>query len=289
MADLTWCQPFAVTRITDLAEAAVMRARAATDGYLFLPGLLPAADILAVRQAVLRVLVAAGWCDGEGRVAHEAPRHRESVQDPEFMAVYDTIQRLEAFHRLALHPALHALYRTLFTEAPLAHPRNIARVMFPANNVHTTPAHQDHLHVGGTAETWTAWIPLGACPMALGGLAIMAGPHREPLLPAHPAPGAGGAAVDTADLSYPWVGGEMAAGDVLTFHSHTIHAGLPNLTGRRMRLSVDYRYQPRSLPIRTDSLEPHHGRLSWSDVYAGWRSGAGQYYWRDLDPQIVRQ
>lgn len=287
LAALTWLEPLTATPRAELADADGLRARAARDGYLYVRNLLPPADILAVRSSIVAVLVAAGWCDREGHVAPTTPRHREVAEDTAFMAVYDAVQRLEAFHRLALHPALRALYDTLFAEPALPHPRNIARLMFPGNRGETTPAHQDHLHVGGTPETWTAWIPLGDCPLALGGLALMAGSHREALLPARPSAGAGGAAVDTASLPYPWVGGDMAAGDILTFHAHTVHAGLPNLTPERMRLSVDYRYQPRSLPVRADSLEPHHGRLTWEEIYAGWRSTRDQYYWRALDPQVA--
>ena len=285
MAELSWLRPFNVTIATAVRDADGLRTRARADGYLLIRGLIPAADLLAVRQAILGVLSQAGWCDREGRVPPDIPRHTEG--EAAFMSVYDAVQRLEGFHRLALHPALLDLYRALFGERPLAHPRNIARVMFPANSAQTTPPHQDHMHIGGTPETWTAWIPLGPCPLALGGLALMAGSQAEPLLPVHAAPGAGGAAVDTAALDYPWAGGDMAPGDILTFHSHLVHAGLPNLTVDRMRLSVDFRYQPLSHPVRVDSLDPHHRRLSWEEIYAGWDSAADRYYWHRLGPHVV--
>lgn len=262
-----------------VARPEALRAAAAEDGYLFLRGLLPASDVLDLRSAILTLCVEAGWCTPEGRATGVGPYIEGQ---PEFMAVYDRIQRLEPFHRLALHPALLGLYRTLFGEEPLAHPRNIARVMFPANNQHATPAHQDALYIHGTDQTWTAWLPLGECPAELGGIAVMAGSHGETLLETHSAYGAGGRAVDTATLQYGWVAGDMHAGDVLTFHSHTVHQGLPNRTTNRMRLSVDFRYQPASQPVSRGSLEPHFHRLTWEEIYAGWRGKEGRYYWKTL-------
>lgn len=262
-------------------DAGPLRARAAEDGYLLLRGLLPAGPVLAVREAILGLCAGAGWCDAGGRVPPGAPGPFIEGQ-PEYMALYDAIQRLEPFHRLALHPRLTALYAALFGEAVLAHPRNIARVMFPNNNPHATPAHQDALHIRGTPETWTAWIPLGDCPADLGGLAVMVGSNRLPLLDTRPALGAGGRAVDAEALGDAWVAGDMAAGDVLTFHSHTVHRALPNRTADRMRLSADFRYQPASHPVAPDSLLPHFARLTWEEIYAGWRDPSGRYHWREV-------
>jgi hypothetical protein len=286
MARLTWLQPFTVTTSREAAHPDILRERARRDGYVLVRGLVPPHDLLAVRAGILRCLMDAGWCDEAARVPAELPRHAEGA-DPEFMALYDGVQRLETFHRLALHPAVVGLFATLWGEAVLPHPRNIARIMFPRHTGTTTPAHQDHLLIGGTPETWTAWIPLGDCPLALGGLAVMAGSHREPLLAVSPAAGAGGVSVNAEALEYPWVGGDLEAGDVLAFHSHTVHAALPNLTAERMRLSVDFRYQPLSHPVRADSLLPHYGRLSWDEIYAAWASADGQYYWRALEPRVV--
>jgi hypothetical protein len=283
MADEPAWAPFADARPL-LSDPQALRARAAADGCLMLRGLLPAADVLAVRNAILTLCVEAGWCDAGGRAAPGVGPYIEG--QPEYMAVYDRIQRLEAFHRLALHPAILRLYEALFGEAVLAHPRNIARVMFPNNNQHATPAHQDAIHIRGTAETWTAWMPLGDCPADLGGLAVMLGSHREALLATHAAYGAGGRAIDTQALPYRWVGGDLRAGDLLTFHSHTIHQALPNRTRDRMRLSVDFRYQPAAQPVARGSLLPHFARLTWDEIYAGWTGDEGRYYWRDL-PLIV--
>ena len=99
---------------------------------------------------------------------------------------------MESFHAFAHHPAILDMCDKLFGEKTLVHPRNIGRIMFPENTKYTTPAHQDYIHIRGTEETYTAWIPLGPCPTALGGLSVLSGSHRDGIYPVKPAFGAGG-------------------------------------------------------------------------------------------------
>ena len=83
-------------------------------------------------------------------------------------AAYLAIQKLELFHRLPHHPKLIRMYETLFGKAVLPHPRNIARLMVPSPGAVPTPIHQDFIHIQGTRNVWTAWIPFGDIPRALG-------------------------------------------------------------------------------------------------------------------------
>jgi ectoine hydroxylase-related dioxygenase (phytanoyl-CoA dioxygenase family) len=107
------------------------------------------------------------------------------------------------------------------------------------------------------------------------------------ILPVHKADGAGGLGIDTSELGLPWHTDDMAAGDALIFHSHTVHRALPNITESRLRFSVDYRYQGVSQPIVEDGLLPHYNRLSWDQIYAGWTNKKGQYYWQNLNLKAV--
>ena len=267
-----------------LSDAAALRAKMGDDGYLFFQNLIPAEAILAARSEILRCCEVAEWLKSgaatDDGIAAEGVAWTEP--QPEFMAVYNQIQRGEAFHSLAHAPALIAMLETLFGEPALAHPRNIARIIFPRNTLHTTPSHQDYVHVQGTEETYTGWIPLGACPQRLGSLAVLRGSHRTGILPVHRAYGAGGVGIDTEQLPHQWGGGDFGLGDLIVFHSLAVHKALPNLSHDEIRLSVDYRYQPLSHPVSADSLLPHHGQISWSDVYSDWRSPRYQYYWRGL-------
>ena len=35
------------------------------------------------------------------------------------------------------------------------------------------------------------------------------------------------------------------------------------------------------------AIAPHFGSLDWDDIYADWDSEELQYYWRDLDYEVV--
>lgn len=272
-----------------LDQPLALRAQACEDGYLFFRQGVPADALQQVRRAILVVCERHGWLQEGSPVAQGiANLDRITIEgQPAFMQVYDEVQRLECFHALAHHPCLLELFGALFGETVLVHPRNIARLIFPQNTLHTTPAHQDYIHIQGTEETWTAWVPLGDCPRTLGSLEVLPGSHRLGLLPVHAAYGAGGAGVETDSLGLEWHGGDFACGDVLVFHSLCIHRATPNMTTDRLRLSVDYRYQAASQPVVEGSLLPHHQRLTWEQIYAGWSNSALQYYWKTLPLRIV--
>jgi len=50
---------------------------------------------------------------------------------------------------------------------------------------------------------------------------------------------------------------------------------------------VDFRYQGASAAVHPSSLLPHHGQLTWDDIYAGWQSKQYQYYWRGLAANVT--
>ena len=103
------------------------------------------------------------------------------------------------------------------------------------------------------------------------------------------ATGAGGHAVVLDDDTL-WAGGDFACGDVLILHSLTPHQGQDNQSDNRIRVSLDYRYQPRSHPVRSDSLEPHRHFTDWVDIYSGWDDDDElKYYWEQWDLQINKR
>ena len=102
-------------------------------------------------------------------------------------------------------------------------------------------------------------------------------------------PGAGSAGIEDHLLEGQWLSADYKIGDVLFFHSRTVHMSLPNRTGNRMRISVDYRYQGLSQPIHPKCLRPHLRQFDWDYVYAGWQSKAFQYYWKDLPLEIEEE
>ena len=155
--------------------------------------------------------------------------------------------------------------------------------IFPTNLEQTTPPHQDFVLIQGTPDVWTTWLPLGDCPHRMGGLSVLTGSHKKGVLPVSRALGAGGLRAHFEKIGGEWVSSPFEAGDVLFFHSHTVHRGLPNLSGNRIRLSVDFRYQRASEPVMDKVLTPHQNRLSWEEVYRGWKSTKYQYHWKQYE------
>ena len=123
--------------------------------------------------------------------------------------------------------------------------------MSPHTPEFTTPPHQDHYYVRGSTELWTAWLPLDDCPAEQGGLAVLPRSHTRGLLP-HAGEGPGRQGATVPDDSE-WATSDYACGDVLLFHCLTVHRALHNLTLNRLRISVDYRYQPASHPTPEDA------------------------------------
>jgi ectoine hydroxylase-related dioxygenase (phytanoyl-CoA dioxygenase family) len=278
-------EPFAESNEM-LGDAAALRRRAQMDGYLFFRNLVDQHAVREVRREFVRIVHRHGWLD-EGAdpddcITSQPPRIEGMA---EFWPVFTDFQRLECFHALAHTPAILDMLESVLGEPVLVHPRNIGRIIFPTTP--PTPPHQDYVHIQGTPDVWTAWIPLGDVSREMSGLAVLPGTHREGVYPVRRMPGAGGVGVDTDGLGATWVASDFRIGDALFFHSHTVHKGLPHTAGNRIRLSVDYRYQGVSKPITEGSLLPHFNRFSWDFVYQGWRSKRYQYYWTDLPLDVV--
>jgi ectoine hydroxylase-related dioxygenase (phytanoyl-CoA dioxygenase family) len=276
-----------------LGDPAALRAQAQADGFVFLRRLLDPQRVWSLRSQIVAILREAGWVlPGDDRQAIRNPRQSALVEavHPEFFDVYDRIQRLLPFHALAHDAALSHAVEAVLGEKAFPHPRNIARVLFPDSP--PTPTHQDYLHIRGTKETWTSWIPLGEAPRELGGLALLRGGHQLGLLPVKAMPGAGGSGIENQHLGRDirWLTTDYQPGDVLLLHSLTPHRSLPNLTADRMRLSVDYRFQPRSHPVHPSSLQPHHRRCTWDEIYSHWpdtaEARALRHYWNAWDLKV---
>jgi hypothetical protein len=261
------------------------------DGFGLFRGLIPQAPILELRRLILENFRCRGWI-------REGTRVMEGIIDPAIHEVecyasngvdkraYQDVYRMQEFHRLAHHPAIIALFARLFGDQVFVHPRNIARLMAPHRDAQPTAPHQDFIYVQGSHATYTCWFPLGDCPRELGGLALVPGSHRREILQVRDAEGAGGRTVIIDDDAQIWAQGDLRCGDVVIFHSKTIHKTFPNRTENRIRLSVDFRYQPLSVPVDNSSLLPHVGLLTWEETYAGWGDSDLRYYWKDLDLEV---
>ncbi len=279
--------------ISALAEdVEALRRKMDEDGFGLFRGLIPRDEVLELRRLILRMFEARGWIlpgtdPEEGIVDPSIDEVESYASNGADKRAYQDVYRMKEFHQLAHHPAIVGLCEKIFGESVFVHPRNIARLMAPHREAAPTPPHQDYIYIQGTRTTYTCWLPLGDCPRELGGLSLMRGTHKLDILPVRDAAGAGHRTVVLDEVDHDWVEGDLAAGDAILFHSHTVHRSLPNLTRDRVRLSCDYRYQPLSLPVEEMSLKPHMDLMTWDEAYEGWDSEEFKYYWRGLDLEMV--
>ncbi len=244
---------------------ATLRQRLRMDGYLFMRGLIAPQRVLSVRLRLLELCREHGWLDDAAPIGSGVARPGLVVSEPEprYHRLYQVLIKTPWFNALSTAPELMALYLRLLEDEVFAHPRNIARIIFPG--AQTTQPHQDFHYIGGAEDTYTTWVPLSDCPRDLGGLAILEGSHRLGGLQHIPAIGAGGHGLPTTGIGLRWLNCDYRCGDVVLFHSRTVHAGQDNRTGR-LRLSCDFRYQRASDPVDPSSLLPHYHGANIDDV-----------------------
>ncbi|CAN5597050.1 hypothetical protein BH09PLA1_BH09PLA1_28120 [soil metagenome] len=245
------------------ADPKSLRDQLQRDGYLFLRGVAQRDRVLNLRRAIVRLLASAGWIDPKGETWTGAGPFTEG--DPEYMAVYKQLLHLPEFANYADSAEFLELTAKLLGGPSMAHKLRIGRVTFPNNTSQTTAAHQDFQYIRGAPETYTIWTPIGDCPGELGGLAVLRGSHRAGFIEHKLFEGKKYAGHGLADEVLPsaegvqWHSGDFAAGDVLLFHSHTVHKARPNLTTDRLRISTDNRYQRVGDAIAPVSQGTHYG------------------------------
>lgn len=269
-----------------LEDPDALRARLDEDSYLLFRRVIDRDKVLALRAEVVEVLARLGWTDQAGRAIAKPLRE----EDDEFRAGYQEIQKLESFHALAHDEGLLTVMRAALGPSAFPHPLKIARIAFPDHYEATTPPHQDFPNNQGTPALTASWIPLGPVRDELGGLAVLRGSARHGLLPLAGHVGAGNRQAvvpDEMSRKLRWVTTDFGVGDVLLFPSLAVHAALHNSSTFYPRLSVDFRYQLEGEALTEGCLEPHFRQLSWEQVYEGWSSDELQYYWRDLDYEVV--
>lgn len=273
-----------------LEDPPALQQRLDEDSYLLFRGVLDPERVRAVRRDVLGVTMALGWTEEGFPRSSRCTITPLREEDDRFIEGYQQVQHLESFHGLAHDESLLAVMHAVLGPTAFPHPLKIARLAFPDHFEASTPPHQDYPNNQGTPELTAAWIPLGDVTPELGGLAILRGSHRWGLLPLAGHIGAGNRCSvippDMAEACH-WVTTDLALGDVLLFPSLTVHAALHNVSEFDLRLSVDFRYQLEGQALTPGCLEPHFGLSSWEEIYRGWSSTDLQYYWRDLDYEVV--
>jgi hypothetical protein len=180
----------------------------------------------------------------------------------------------ESLHRLAHDEGLRDMMTRLLAAPVIVHPQKVVRVVWPASidPDNTTPPHQDCRYVQGAVDTLTSWLVLTPCPVELGGLKVLRGSHRLGLRAAR-----GGdqdrfrcTVIDEA-LEEGWVTAHYEPGDVVVFHSLTVHAANPNHSNE-IRLSADFRYSRLHEPLGSLQVQPpfHPPTPGWDVLCREW-------------------
>jgi ectoine hydroxylase-related dioxygenase (phytanoyl-CoA dioxygenase family) len=252
-----------------------------THGYLMIRGLLSPDDLRPLLSDVTKILYDAGWLKGKStpieRIANAAAACADG--DPAYKAIYERVFSLQSFHTLPHHPLLQNVMKLLVGDQLLIHPKSMARIIFPNFEQGIIHAHQDHTAVDGDAESFTAWIPLHDCPPEQGPLRVMDGSHR---FGPQPTEGQTGYILEGSARGSHWAGGEIKAGDLLLFHSLTVHKAAPNRSSR-IRVSLDCRFQSYQRAVNPGTLVfTGSGKRSWENTYANWTSDELKYYWTKL-------
>jgi hypothetical protein len=262
----------------------VLRQRFERDGYLYFPRALDAALTAPVLGGLLDALAPhIVWDDAAASPLLRGEPFFES--DPLWDALYPEVQSLEALHTLFHSEPVQALMRRVAGESVFVYPMKMARVASPRKLGCETPPHQDAYshHAGPTMAG--IWIALHDVGESMGRLAILPGSHKGGVRPVHKAAGVGGVQCEIRPQETLWHVSDVSAGDVIIFHSCTVHRAEANTDPERVRLSVDTRFCDYGAPVFATNLEPHHGwripKLDWEYVYRNWRRRDLCYYWRD--------
>lgn len=232
----------------DRGDREALRGRLERDGYLFLRGLLDPDVVMGFRRYYFE---RTGVADASG-----VPRE---VERGELRRVlFGEVVPGAEYEAFCAQQALRGWYEWFLGGETFLHRRKIIRHLAPgeAGIGTATQAHYDLVYLReGTDQVLSAWIPLGDCPVSLGGLTYLEGSHHRVLREEAAGTLKRPAASITADLpalaeeyDARWLVADYAAGDVVIHTAHTVHAALDNVSSS-MRLSTDIRYQLAGSPI----------------------------------------
>ena len=233
-------------------DPARLRALLDEHGYLLLRGALDSGLVRRVRDDLIAILH-----DCHILESPEAPPIWSGGPPPteeEYMGYYKRAVQLDSFNRLAESPEVRAVMEAIYDGPVQVWEQRLLRII-PPDPEGAAPlgvgAHQDGSpQLGyGTQDFCTAWIPLTEIDKRLGGLAVVPGSHRGGV---RAQTGAASSSLKTAkdqvfelpSADEEWVTTTYNPGDLVVFASMTLHKGNPN-TSDRLRLSCDFRYQPR--------------------------------------------
>jgi hypothetical protein len=230
-----------------------LRALIATDGYVFMRGLLDPDMVRRVGRTGLTHLQQAGWTEPGPDPITAAPRmpvRAIKMRDAFGDAGYRQIFGDPGFNMIPFVSPMAGLMAQILGQGGFCYPMKLPRIVYPTSIVPRQPGNVVHKDYQSVQDMFTCWVPLGDVPRTLGGLAVQPGSQHTSRVQYRP----------LNKLEPGWLTTDYQAGDVLCFHCLTTHAALPNREAR-MRFSAEYRWQlsdqpaPRRMVIGPNGAE----------------------------------
>ena len=279
-----------------LDDADELRQRMDTEGYLYFPGLIPRAEILAARKEILLKYQAIGEIDPSRPVMDAIYCEDSAVGEVNLRAFSESVRSGLAYEHIVTHPALMAFYERFFDTEPKPYDMRWPRFARPGEGC---GFHYDGPYMArGTDRLFSSWIPLGDIPRIEGGLIILEPSKQQSrMLARYAAMDADKDKLEWIGLDPEklrkrfggrWLGADYQAGDVLCFTMHTLHGALDNNSPvGRCRLSSDTRYQPANEPFderwNGDVIVAHGRDKVFYPGLGRWNNKDFQDEWKPVD------
>jgi len=231
------------------------------EGYLVLPGLLDAADMLPVREAMMqKVSMIADELYADGLITDKLEaegfetrlaRLFEHLTDREFLRYGRSWRdRLPGYFHLMSNPKILDVVESLIGPEIFANPVYNVRPKVPKVAAGIVPWHQDKSYWldAKASPVFTVWIPLVDATHENGCLHVLPRTHLSRVLRHHKETYTGTGYTEVDDEHVQSRRAEIvplpiAAGGAIIFNDRLIHSSTPN-NSRQVRWSVDLRYQP---------------------------------------------
>ena len=218
-----------------LGDKAGLAAAWSRDGYWFFRDVLDRAAVTRFRDAYIAELSRQGVVDPGDPLARYNGRPFDAG------AFRKKLRGSEAWRDFVEFPAIHALFRSLLDDEPYWVPNIVNRGTPPDGTREKERLlfiHQDGAFNRGI-PFFVTWVPLAEISADMGGVALVEGVHKGPIL--HPVRDEVYSGIDAATLPPDrWRRSDYRPGDLLMMDVMTPHTGLTNISDR-FRFSVDLR------------------------------------------------
>jgi len=278
-----------------LEDGDALRQRMNEEGYLFLRGFLDKNIVRSAREEILLKYAIIGEVDTNHALDEAVYSEQSALLEVNLRAFAQSVRDGSCYKKVVLSERLLRLHERLLGGKVRPFDFRWPRFARPGEGC---GVHCDGPYLTrGTDHIFSSWIPLGHVTRIEGALMILErGPRHADLLKRYLEMDAdrdhlewlGDPRSTRERFGTRWLTTDFAAGDVLCFAMHTVHAALDNHSPtQRCRLSSDSRYQLASDPLdeRWNGPDPlAHGRdMVFFPGLGSWNNKDFQDEWKTVD------